>query len=340
MRAQVILFAILFGAGHMLRAQDAGVASVSSLKAAARINLPLSRSVDDTVGAAKCDGSGNIYTRPASRARGDTDEYLVAPIRQVTPDGRMSGVFKLADAWPEFVGRGIFVGSQGAVYQAVIAPGGVYVVAFAKDGSVRSKTKLGTGTYVDPWHLAVFESGRFLVSGEAGKNLRTPYTAVFEADGSLLKQIHEPEDEDARSKAEIGNAEFSHEDGRGNNFVDRGDVTLGSDGNAYLLHGDSPALVYVISAAGEVIRKMRIGASESGLAFRNIKSDAGRLAISLARFGHTEVHTTSLEGNSIRSYAIDGNDVEVLSLACYDSRGFTFITAASGAGAYLLKATP
>jgi hypothetical protein len=338
MRVQVILLAIVFGAGQVLGAHDAVVGPVINLKAGARIELPLSRSVD-MVGAAKCDGSGNIYIRPANRA--NADEYLLAPIRQVAPDGRMTGTFRLTDAWPELgAGRGIFVGSKGAVYQAAIAPGGVYVVAFAKDGSVKSKTKLETGTHVDPWHLAVFGSGRFLVSGEAGKNDHTPYTAVFEADGTLLKQIYEPEDEAARSKAEIGDREFSHDDGRGNNFIDRGDVTLGSDDNAYLLHGDSPALVYVISAAGEVIRKIQIGAGNSGLAFRDIKSDAGRLAIGLARFGHTEVHMTSLEGSPIRSYTIDGNDVDVLSLACYDSRGFTFITTASGSGAYLLNATP
>jgi len=341
MKVQVILLAIVFCAGQVLGVHDGAVGPVIHLKAAAKIDLPLSRSVD-MVGAAKCDDSGNIYTRPANRAKGSNpDEYLLAPIRQVTRDGRLTGTFRLTDAWPELgAGRGIFVSSKGAVYQAAIAPGGVYVVAFAKDGSVKSKTKLETGTHVDPWHLAIFGSGRFLVSGEAGKNGHTPYTAVFEADGTLLKQIYEPEDEDARSKAEIGDAEFSHNDGRGNNFVDRGDVTLGSDGNAYLLHGASPALVYAISAGGEVIRKMRIGAGDSGLAFRNIKSNAGRLAIGLAQFGHTEVHMTSLAGDPIRSYAIDGNDADVLSLACYDSRGFTFITGASGSGAYLLNATP
>jgi hypothetical protein len=339
MRVPVFLLAILFGAGQLLGAHDGVVGPVINLEAGARIELPLSRSVE-MVGAAKCDGSGNIYTRPANRASDNPDEHLLAPIRQVTPNGKISGAFKLTDAWPELgAGRGIFV-AKDSVYQAAIAPGGVYVVTFAKDGSVKSKTKLETGTHVDPWHLAVFGSGRFLLSGEAGKNGHTPYTAVFAVDGTLLKQIYEPEDEDARSKAEIGDREFSHNDGRGNNFVDRGDVTLGSDDNAYLLRGSSPALVYVISAAGDVIRKIRIGAGNSGLAFRDIKSNAGRLAIGLARFGHTEVHMTSLEGIPIRSYAVDGNDTDVLSLACYDSRGFTFITTASGAGAYLLSAKP
>lgn len=130
----------------------------------------------------------------------------------------------------------------------------------------------------------MFESDRFLVSGESGKDLRTPYTALFGANGKLAKQIYEAEDEDAPRKAELGDAEVTHNDERGNIFAERGDVTLGSDGNVYLLHGTSP-LVCVISPTGEVLRKMRIGV-DSGLLFRNVRSYKDRLAIALSTFGH------------------------------------------------------
>jgi hypothetical protein len=253
----------------------------------------------------------------------------------------MGGTFKVRDVLPEVVAaRGIFVRDDGTVYQVAIGPGGVYVVAFAKDGSVKAKTKLQTGGFVDPWHLGVFESGELVVSGNTGEGLRTPYTAVFDADGKLLKRIHEPEDTDAGRRADAGDPEIIHTDGRGNNYTERGDITLGSDGNIYLLHGSYPPLVYVISRTGEFVRKMQIRTSDSDAAFMNIQSHAGQLAVGLARFGHTEVHLTTLEGTPIRRYSIDGSEADVLSLACYDSRGFTFVTSASGSGPYLLSSNP
>ena len=48
-----------------------------------------------------------------------------------------------------------------------------------------------------------------LVSGVTGKDLRTPYTALFEANGKLVKEIYEAEDEDARRKAS-GDTDFTH----------------------------------------------------------------------------------------------------------------------------------
>jgi hypothetical protein len=341
MRTRLILRLTVFGTGLALCAHALAADSFISLKAGARIVLPFVRAMD-MVGASKCDQSGNVYIRPVDREVGDPDEYLLGPIRQVTPQAKIAGTFRVRDVLSEVgAGRGIFVRGDGSVYQAALARGGVYVVAFAKDGSVKAKTKLQTGGVVDPWHLAVFESGGFLVSGNAGDGMRTPYTAVFDADGKLLKQIHEPEDQDAGRRAEVGDSDIIHNDGRGNDFADRGDVTLGSDGNVYLLHGTYPPLVYVISKTGEVVRKIRIGTSDSDLGFMNIQSHAGQLAIGLARFGHTEVHLTTLGGVPIRRYSMDGNEADVLSLACYDSRGFTFVTSASGSGpSHLLSSKP
>lgn len=98
----------------------------------------------------------------------------------------------------------------------------------------------------------MFESDRFLVSGESGRICVPLNTALFGANGMLARQIYEAEDEDAPRKAALGDAEVTHNDERGNIFAKRGDVTLGSDGNVYPLHGTSP-LVCVISPTGEVL---------------------------------------------------------------------------------------
>ena len=70
-------------------------------------------------------------------------------------------------------------------------------------------------------------------------HLRTPFTAVFAAEGRLVKKIYEPEDEDAQQRAEGGDPRYLMCCGdSGNEFVGlNADVTSGSDGNVCLLHG-------------------------------------------------------------------------------------------------------
>jgi len=83
---------------------------------------------------------------------------------------------------------------------------------------------------------------------------------------------------------------------------------------------------------------MQIGVGNSGLPFRNIKSYQGQLAIGLTTWGHIEVRVTNLDGvqTTVMTWTVTAN---LLELACYDSRGFTFISSASGS-AYLLNAKP
>src|SRR5579863_5843049 len=121
MRTKVILLVAVFGVAPALGAQDAATDSVTSLKASTRVELALG-GPSDMVGAVKCDGFGDLYARPVSSAGGD---YFLAPIRQVTPEGRVAGEFRLADAWRDAAGRGIFADRRGNIYQAAIAPGGV-----------------------------------------------------------------------------------------------------------------------------------------------------------------------------------------------------------------------
>ena len=82
---------------------------------------------------------------------------------------------------------------------------------------------------------------------------------------------------------------------------------------------------------------MRIGA-DYGLLVRSIKSYKDRLVIALSTFGHIEVRVTKLDGVPIGSDGWDSDKAEVLELACYDTRGFTFVTSASSGNAYLLNA--
>jgi hypothetical protein len=247
------------------------------------------------------------------------------------------------------MGKGIFVTSDGRVFQVALARSDIFVVELAPDGSVKAKTKLTLGVYAQPWHLAVFESGEYLLTATAGVDNLTPFTAVFAADGHLVKKIDEPEDEEARQKSSPSDWDQGRTIGdvRGADFVSRGDVAAASDGNIYLLHGTaSPALIYVISPAGEVVRKLRIDAGDSELMARSIKSYGGRLAIEFDRWFDFDAHqnlikVTDLEGKSIADYRmrpVEGN--HALYLAGYDHEGFAFMPYENEDKFYLVRARP
>lgn len=329
-----MLLAGACGVASSLCAQQLATGPVASLKPAGKIELPLTRSMQ-TAEQTKCGSAGNVYARFSDVSiLGVPSE---APIQQITAHGTMGHSFQFTSHAGEVIPtRGIFASSEGEVYVLVDGQQPL-VVQFAKDGRVESKTMLETGVNVSLWHVAVFPSGGFLVAGLTGTDGRTPYTAVFDVNGKLVKRIYEPEDEDARGKAEIGDIRFTHNSNWGNVFAERGDVTIGSDGNAYLLRGTSAAWVYVISPDGAVIRKIQVEADDDHN-FRAVVSHDGKVAIGLASFGQTIVQIIDLKGNPVGRYTIEGGESDVLDLACYDSTGLTFVTGAASPRPYLLKA--
>lgn len=333
-KAQAILMASACSLAPALCSQQMITGPTINLKPSNKIELSLSRSTE-TAYSMKCDQAGNVYARFFDVST--VGNPSAAPIQQITPQGKLAQSFQFSRAGEVIPTRGMFVTADGNVY---VLYGGPQpgAVQFAKDGAVKSRTTLLTGVDIDPWHVAVFPSGGFLVAGTTGKEGRTPYTAVFDANGKLLKRIHEPEDEEARTKGEIGDIEFTYNRSWGNVFAEEGDVTVGSDGNAYLLHGTSPAWVYVISPSGAVIRKLQMDADDDHN-FRSIVSDGGRLAMGFAGFGQTIIQVMDLKGNPAGRYTIAGAEGDLLDLACYDSSGFTFVTGDADTKPYVVKAS-
>ncbi len=220
----------------------------------------------------------------------------------------------------------------------------------ADDGSVKAQTKLQVDSYLSAQHFAVFKSGEYLVVGfvgtitETAPHLRTPFTAVFGADGHLIKKVYEPEDEDARQHAEGSDTKyFRCCSDSGNDFVGlNADVAAGSDGNVYLLHGVYPQVVYVISPAGDVIRKFRVDSGNPELTTNSIKFYNNRLAIGFDWSGDAPlslIKVVDLKGNSIADYEVreQAGDSSPI-LACYNSAGFTLVPRGVGNRPYLLTA--
>jgi len=336
-RTQLILLATMVGLAPQICAQQ-GATPVVDIYASSKGEENVSHST--VIMRAMCDEAGNVYTRPFDPGKGLGE--LRAPIQEITPEAKPAGRFP-AD------GKTFFV-RDGNVYALAGPRDGLYIVKFDQNGSVKSRTKLDLPFFIDVLHLAVFKSGEYLVVGltgtinDTGPHLRTPFTGVFTADGRLVKKIYEPEDEDAYQKAE-GNDTKYHLccSDSGNEFVGWwADVASASDGNIYLLHGTSPPLVYVISPAGDVVRKLRIDIRNPELSANSIKAHDGRLAIGFSWLGDVPVSSIKvidLRGNSIADYEVrEATSASDPILACYNSGGFTLIPRQAGTKPYLLTA--
>ena len=281
-------------------------------------------------GKARCDDDGNIYIHLMSAEM--RQRYLRAsrsPVTRIKPDGSLGGAFRITDAesdGADFSARDFFVKGNGEVYLPATSnsDAAVYVVAFSKDGSVRSKIKVDAAFFL-PYQIVVFPSGEFLLSGTTGPEDRIAFTGVFDSSGKLIRRISEPEDEDFRQKAEAHDPNFeSKYTNSGNTSVWHGDAALGSDGNAYLLRAASPALVYAISSKGKIISKLRIDSPGSGLVAQEVRPAKGKLAIIFREPYSTlgMVRVVDYQGNPIATYSSDDKVIYPGIAGCYSSTSF------------------
>ena len=214
MRTQLILVAALVGVTPMLCApQDAP--RVVNVKAESRGEMPVRAPA--VIMSAACDESGNVYTQlrskdPVAQINLEGNLYQ-SPVQKITPEVKSAGVFRFGDAFSDGAESRAFCVHDSRLYVLATAKKGLYVVEFANDGSFKAPVKLQIDFYLVPEHFAVFPSGEYLVVGLTGTisqrpDLHTPFTAVFAADGRLVKKIYESEDEDARQRAEGGDSRY------------------------------------------------------------------------------------------------------------------------------------
>src|SRR5262249_3461590 len=107
-----------------------------------------------------------------------------------------------------------------------------------------------------------------------------------------------------------------------------GDAALGLDGNAYLLRATSPALIYVISPRGEVLRKLRVASPGPGLTAQGLKAASEKLAISFleADSFSGSITVVDYQGNLLGEYTSPDKNTSPALPGCYDdSQMFTFV---------------
>jgi hypothetical protein len=304
----------------------------------------------------KCDGDGNLYIRKLA-----TDRPMLGPVVKIDREGKRTALFDpavysqlgldRADAFSPASDGGLYRIAQSGVLKPRI-----YVLHFSSDGSPSSPTRLDADMEV--YTFAAFAEGNFLVSGvkrdllnrnDRGRN----FTAVFSADGRELAQLSfrrpqataKASEAAARSKeAQTAVAKNAAEDAEKRvPMLDLADAEVGRDGNLYVMHGSSPALVYVIAPSGKVIRTIKVAAPLPGATPAAFHLSENQLAI---LFGdekterRTVVVADAETGRKIASYA-DAPELGP-AFACFSAneRVFTFLNLGEGNTLDVTRAEP
>jgi hypothetical protein len=294
---------------------------------------------------AKCDADGNLYIRKYA-----TDRPLLGPIVKIDPEGKRAALFDPAAVSQFKLDRAdaFSPAPDGGLYQIAavgIAPAQIYVLHFSSDGSPSTPTRLDAD--FQPFQFAAFANGNLLASGfqRDPQNKSDPgraYTAVFSADGRFLAQLAlDPPPRTAHvtsksaGKPAVSNSQTSTP------TLDLSDAEPGLDGNVYALRRSSPALIYVISSAGKLLRTLKIKPPVPGVMPNTFHVSANRVAVSFwdeNTNSQTLVVTDAQTGRRIAAYSDDG--ALGPSFACYsaDQEAFTFLHLGEGNALEVIRA--
>ncbi len=190
---------------------------------------------------------------------------------------------------------------------------------FDSEGKVSSHAQLELPDQVAGDKIAVFPNGTMLFSGHYRRGAPPDvkgkrYLGLFQPSGKLLRRVNES------GMGDIDLDPPAH-------HIAEGAITVGKDGTAYLLTTDK---VYVISASGQIQRKILFGKPDGGFSAMAVQYSEGLLAISFAKQGKTEALflyevLNASTGEPLGLYAPTeetGN-----SNACFSRReGFLFVT--------------
>ena len=296
------------------------------------------------MGSSKCDADGNLYIRKYA-----ADRPQLGPVVKIDSEGKRTALFDpvafsqlaldRADAFSPASDGGLYQIAQSGVVKPRI-----YVLHFSSDGSPSSPIRLEADFEV--YSFAAFLNGNLLVSG-FDRDVRNPkdagraVTEVFSADGRLQAQLSfDPPPGPAKTAGKPG-AKAVGEAGESGPTLDLADAEVGDDGNLYAMRNSSPALIYVISPAGKVVRTLKVNAPMLRARPSTFHVSRNRLAVS---FGSEDGKALLLvvadvqTGRRIATYFDPGS--LGTSFACYsaDEGVFTFLNLGEGNALEVIRA--
>jgi len=252
-------------------------------------------------------------------------------IRKLNKKGELVALFRASTATDPKIDSAMnfSVGLDGTVYQVAFPHSRQrYVLAFGKDGVVKSEIKLDTSFGWVPSRVKPFASGDLLITGlkydPAGADLpRLPFTGIFSSSGVLLRQIALADDKSIHDMAASGDERVVPAGSPLNNSaVERGAMEAASDGNIYLMRNLSPAVVYAISPGGAVVKRFTVDPGKAHYRPFVMHIVGGKIAI-LFREAQTHeqfVRVVDLDGHELGTYSdtvTNGMSHLGLAFACY-----------------------
>jgi hypothetical protein len=303
-----------------------------------------------------CDEDGNLYIRKYA-----SDHPMLGPIVKIDRDGKRAALFDPAAFSKLDLSRSdsFTPSSDGGIYQ--IAQAGVvkpqiYVLHYSSDGSASSPVRLDADFEV--YSFAAFAEGNFLASGmdrdvTSSRDRGKAVTAVFSADGRRLGAVsfaHPPHSNKTATggAATSGGApkqlawpDSSPEDAT-TPLLDLSLAQTASDGNVYVLHPGSPAVVYVISPDGNVERALKLKTDSGDDIFASAFHVSGnRLAVTLSRGKSAAQTIVVMDAQTGQPFARYSVSVDVGPMfACYSANesSFTFLNLGEGNTLQVIRA--
>jgi hypothetical protein len=254
------------------------------------------------LGPMACDDAGNLYFR---RDHADA-------IHKLNQKGEEVALFQAStNTDKKLDGMGYFALALGGDLYQLTFPHELdrYVFVYKSDGTLKSRIKLNPGFAWLPHTLAVFPSGQMLVAGSEYDHDHTatmwPFTGIFGADGSLLKEVKLEDDSTLREMANSGDSRaVSPQHPPINRAVDLSQAEVAQDGNAYLMRWTDPAILYAISPGGEVVRRIKVDPGSAGYEPSKMHVVGSRIAV-LFVDSQTQgnlIKIVDLEGRAIATY--------------------------------------
>jgi hypothetical protein len=220
----------------------------------------------------------------------------------------------------------------------------IVLLNFSSDGSLRSRTELQIPEPMRLTQLVAISPSSFFVSGtlvgsSQGKRAGAPFNAIFDASGKLVKTITLKGDSLPQKEPKQ-----SDESGLSNLAVYFGRAVAGRDGNFYVLRAASPAKIYVISAAGDVVRTLPINPPMPGSEPFELQTSSGRIAIEFDAPDAKDISGTRIRvidaqtGAALNDFSITRELTEAM--ACYKPDQFTFYSSTGEFPAIVVAAIP
>jgi hypothetical protein len=266
-------------------------------------------------GQTHCDDDLSMYDHLA------TGSYKQTVILRTALSGNESTLYKLPDEFADSTAFTDFSVTPDGQVTALVEDEQGHSIRFDFDseGKVNSYAQLALPDQVAGDKIAVFPNGTMLFSGHYRRGAAPDvkgkrYLGLFQSSGKLLRRVNE---------SGMGDIDLDPPA----QHISEGAATIGKDGNAYLLGTDK---VYVISASGQIQRKILIGKPDGGFSAVAVQYSEGLLVISFAKQGKPETlfQYTVLNASTGEPLGLYAPTEETgNSNVCFSRReGFLFVT--------------